>query len=184
MKGKFAITVGAPGSGKSTWADQFEGHDTLRIERDRMRVALFGSQRNYWDQTDVFNGDRTRHRKLSAIVGSSMARAMDTAINLDTHKNFIMSDTGAQWSSVMRFHERARRAGLEIEVNFFDVPWEILMERNKLREGTDKAAPEFFIRDTYEKVMGLKPTDRQWWKEPKLYDKFIVRDEYGNVKNV
>lgn len=173
-KGKFIVTVGAPGSGKSTWADSITDSDTLRLERDRFRIALFGSQKAYWNQTEVFNGNRQRHRDLSALVGATMARAMDVALDLRTHKNVLLSDTASVWTQVMNFHKRAVAKGLKMEVHVFDVPWDIIFERNETRD-PDKKAHADFLRDTFDKVND----PHAWWRREK---NLFFHDQFGRIK--
>lgn len=64
------ITIGCPGSGKSTWADENLPPTTLRLERDRFREALFGNRRAYHDSP-------IDHIERSHVVTEAMCAAME-----------------------------------------------------------------------------------------------------------
>ena len=90
------ITIGAPGAGKSTWADKnLPGH-VLRLERDRFREALFGSRRAYHESM-IERGDR------SLVVTSCMLAAMEAW----PYPACAVADTGLRYEAVSPFIDLA-----------------------------------------------------------------------------
>lgn len=169
---KLVITVGAPAAGKSTLADRMTSPRTLNLERDRFRVALFGSLRRYWDMATV---DEQLHKKMSQVIGASMTQAMHVSLCVGLHDTYILSDTGFGWGSVRAFHDLAKRWNMRIEVILLKVPLDVLLDRNANRD-TEKKVPEHFIRDAFEKIEGLKP-HHQWWLDQRLRHQLITVED-------
>lgn len=73
MDKKVILTVGAPGSGKSTWAlEQVEksrkGNKTIVLNRDDMRAMLFGGKYKY-------------SRENESLVTRSLLHTLRLAVN-------------------------------------------------------------------------------------------------------
>lgn len=169
---KFTITVGVPGCGKSTYAAK-HFTNALRLERDMFREALFGSR------TAVHRADPDKAKVMSLIVGTSMHRAMSTALVSRAFEQVALTDTGLAWNAVKRFHNLARHHGAEIEVVYFDVPWETILERNRLRPEGHRV-PEDVLKRFWRMQHGLPLGDKiypKWWEDRTLVDRFVVAGE-------
>lgn len=156
----------------------FGAPNVLRLERDRFRESLYGSRRHYWDM--AAKSDRV-HRMMSAVIGSSMCKAMDAAVQQGLHNTIVLSDTGFGWSSVESFHKRARGYGMKVVVYLFDVPLSVLIARNQSRPEGHRIPHDLLI-DAFSKIhdTGEHPHDR-WWLDPKKVDELIRFDETGEV---
>lgn len=175
--GTFTITVGIPGSGKSTFADRKFAH-ALRLERDRMREALFGSRIAYHQ---ACSADPALSQPLSYLVGSTMARAMRTALDGGIYRDVILSDTGVVWDSVKRFWRLARDRHMRVNVVYFDVPWDTLQERNATRS-EEHRLPEDVLKRFFRLREGLPMGDEvneRWWLDPNRVNSLIVVNEFG-----
>lgn len=140
---KIIITVGCPGAGKSTWAANLPT-GTLRLERDMFRELLWGSRQSY-------HADQMEHKNrviVSAMVAAARAWPMDRPIAL--------TDTGIHWSAVAPFAPLRS----EPEIVVFDVPLDVLIERNKTRDEAHRV-PEQVIRDFH---TAMHAPDA-WWRQ-------------------
>lgn len=178
-RGKLIVTVGAPGSGKSTMMDKlFGAPNVLRLERDRFREALYGSRRQYWDMAGK---SEELHSKMSLVVGSSMFQAMAVALEYRLHSTVVLSDTGFGWNAVKRFIGLARRHRLTVEVYLFDVPKHVLIQRNQSRQ-QDHRIPHELLMDAFNKIHDVaeEPHDR-WWLDPARCDRLTKFNEFGEI---
>lgn len=146
------ITVGCPGSGKSTWADANIPDTALRLERDRFRECLFGSRRGYHESP-------LSPSARSAVITESMLAAMEKWPN----SYWAVSDTGLFLPSVRPFMLEAfeQDASCMITLVVFDRPWEYLLEVNRNRL-TEHRVPEDILEDMFNAFN--KPD--AWWREP------------------
>ena len=112
------VTVGVPGSGKSTWADRLPA-DILRLERDRFREAIFGSRQAYHDH--AFD-----HPLKSKVVTEAMVSAMR---NWPVAKA-VVSDTNIRYRAVRPFLDLAHDSRVPVELKVFAVGEETLRERH------------------------------------------------------
>lgn len=113
MAGKLTLTIGLPGSGKSTWAR--EQPDVLVLERDMIREMLTGNRR-----------DHSMEGRVTAVHQELVEIALREGLHV------IVSDTNLRLK-----HRREWRALVEgaeyEEVSFLDVPVETCIERDALR---------------------------------------------------
>lgn len=150
------ITVGAPGAGKSTWADKNLPSNYLRLERDRFREALFGERKNYGSHP--FPKDTK-----SLVVTDSMMAAMRS---WPVHK-WAVTDTGLLYPAVSPFINFALTRRVPVEVFVFERSRKYLLDIN------EKRIPEHRVPDDMlESMMANMHEPDAWWKKPR--DGFTV----------
>ena len=114
-KGAVVLSIGLPGSGKSTW---FKRHNILPLSSDMVRILLFDDATEQRYQDLVFSTLRTMLR--ARLLARRPSNYLD-ATNLSPHER-------RTWIKL------AHDFGYEVHAVFFDVPPEVCMERNHRRE--------------------------------------------------
>ena len=114
-KGAVVLSIGLPGSGKSTW---FKRHNILPLSSDMVRILLFDDVTEQRYQDLVFSTLRTMLR--ARLLARRPSNYLD-ATNLSAHER-------RTWIKL------AHDFGYEAHAVFFDVPPEICIERNRRRE--------------------------------------------------
>lgn len=161
------ITVGLPGSGKSTYADTHFSH-ALRLERDRMRECLFGDRHRYHNELATKPG-------LAMLIGPTMHKAMLTALRDEIYDDIILSDTGLAWNAVKNFHFTARRFGLAVNVVYFELTWGEVLDRNQTRPEGHRVSEDVlkrFWRMQHAMPIGDEVNER-WWLDPRKVNQLI-----------
>lgn len=123
-KGAVVLSIGLPGSGKSTW---FKRHNILPLSSDMVRILLFDDVTEQRYQDLVFSTLRSMLR--ARLLAKQPWNYVD-ATNLSPHER-------RSWVKL------AHDFGYEAHAVFFDVPAEVCMERNKRR---DRNVPEDVMR--------------------------------------
>lgn len=149
------VSIGAPGSGKSTFFDNLHAPEHLRLERDRFRECMFGSRSAFW-------ANPTPTAQKSKVV----ARAMLTALSYWPHAKYILSDTGVAEEACGTFISRARGVYrsrtnnlLPVHLVVFEQPWDVIEERNALRP-EDHRLEVNRLRDMFDLVYA----EDAWWR--------------------
>ncbi len=114
-KGAVVLSIGLPGSGKSTW---FKRHNILPLSSDMVRILLFDDVTEQRYQDLVFSTLRTMLR--ARLLARRQSNYLD-ATNLSPHER-------RSWIKL------AHDFGYEAQAVFFDVPPEVCIERNRRRE--------------------------------------------------
>lgn len=122
MENLFIMTVGVPGSGKSTYFKKIKDKENwVYISSDDIREELFGSAQNQEHNQEVFQ--EMRKRSVEAIRQNKNVYYDATNINRKKRRNFLkdmkMSALGHSYS---------------FECILFAVPAQICKERNAIRE--------------------------------------------------
>ncbi|WPK33639.1 3'-phosphatase, 5'-polynucleotide kinase [Escherichia phage AV109] len=137
---KIILTVGCPGSGKSTWAREFIAKNPgfFNINRDDYRQSIMGhEERDEYKYT----------KKKESIVTYMQHDAAHMILCQDGTKGVIISDTNLNPERRLAWEEYAKQWGHEIVYQVFDVPWTELVKRNS-RRGS-KAVPIDVLRSMY-----------------------------------
>jgi predicted kinase len=116
-RGFVVLTIGLPGSGKTTW---FKRRGVTPLSSDLLRTLLFDDITEQRWQGLVFS---TLRSLLRARLIAKMPWNYVDATNLSPHER-------RQWIKM------AKSFGYDVQAVFFDVPLEICMERNRRRERT------------------------------------------------
>jgi predicted kinase len=114
-KGAVVLSIGLPGSGKSTW---FKRHNILPLSSDMVRILLFDDATEQRHQDLVFSTLRSMLR--ARLLARRPSNYLD-ATNLSPHER-------RSWIKL------AHDFGYEAHAVFFDVPPEVCIERNRRRE--------------------------------------------------
>ena len=114
-KGAVVLSIGLPGSGKSTW---FKRHNILPLSSDMVRILLFDDVTEQRYQDLVFSTLRSMLR--ARLLAKRPWNYVD-ATNLSPHER-------RSWIKL------AHDFGYESHAVFFDVPPEVCIERNRRRE--------------------------------------------------
>src|SRR5277367_6386812 len=114
-KGFVVLTIGLPGSGKTTW---FKRRGVTPLSSDMLRSILFDDITEQRYQGLVFS---TLRSLLRARLIAKMPWNYVDATNLSPHER-------RQWIKM------AKSFGYDVQAVFFDVPFEVCMERNSRRE--------------------------------------------------
>src|SRR5207248_11259568 len=114
-KGVVVLTIGLPGSGKTTW---FKRRGVTPLSSDMLRSLLFDDITEQRYQNLVFS---TLRSLLRARLIAKMPWNYVDATNLSPRER-------KQWIGM------ARSFGYEVQAVFFDLPVEICLERNRKRE--------------------------------------------------
>lgn len=116
-RGFVVLTIGLPGSGKTTW---FKRRGVTPLSSDLLRTILFDDITEQRYQGLVFS---TLRSLLRARLIAKMPWNYVDATNLSPHER-------RQWIKM------AKSFGYEVQAVFFDVPFDVCMERNHRRERT------------------------------------------------
>jgi len=114
-RGYVVLTIGLPGSGKTTW---FKRRGVTPLSSDMLRSILFDDITEQRYQGLVFS---TLRSLLRARLIAKMPWNYVDATNLSPHER-------RQWIKM------AKSFGYEVQAVFFDVPFEVCVERNSRRE--------------------------------------------------
>lgn len=137
---KIILTVGCPGSGKSTWAREFIAKNPgfFNINRDDYRQSIMGhEERDEYKYT----------KKKESIVTYMQHDAAHMILCQDGTKGVIISDTNLNPERRLAWETFAKEHGWKVEYKVFDVPWSELVKRNS-RRGS-KAVPIDVLRSMY-----------------------------------
>jgi predicted kinase len=152
-RGYVVLTIGLPGSGKTTW---YKRRGVTPLSSDLLRNILFDDITEQRYQGLVFS---TLRSLLRARLIAKMPWNYVDATNLSPHER-------RQWIKM------AKSFGYEVQAVFFDVPLEVCLERNSKRDRqvTDEvmhkmaerlrppAFKEGFDKITVVRVKGAAPT--------------------------
>lgn len=113
------LTRGIPGSGKSTWAKAWVAEDPenrARVNRDDIRMSVFGKPHGV-------------DERLVTRIQDGMIREL-----VSSGRDVVVDNTNLNPAHVARLVGFLERLGVRVEFRDFDVPVEVAIERDALRE--------------------------------------------------
>lgn len=137
------LTVGCPGSGKSTWAQEYckTRPGWYVVNRDNIRVGLMGiTARNEYKYS------KAREKLVTEILVSQIQVIMDK----EGTKGVIVADTNLNEERRNYFKSIAKVLNASYHEEVFDVPWTELLKRN-LHRG-EGAVPIDVLRQMFWKM--------------------------------
>ncbi|USM11479.1 polynucleotide kinase [Citromicrobium phage vB_CbaS-RXM] len=162
MPGSFIASIGSPGAGKTTFFDQLDLPDHLRLEKDRFREAMFGTRRAYWDRPEA-----EKHKMVKV--------SMKAAMLAWPHHKVCLTDTGTEEEAILyfaraanmrfrnwwdgRLHTSKPCKGIPILLILFEQPLEVLIERNRTRP-EEHRIDETLLTEKYDLIYGKEA----WWR--------------------
>ncbi|ADG60120.1 polynucleotide kinase [Acinetobacter phage Acj9] len=180
MKKHLILTIGAPGSGKSTWAleqaaKSRKGNKTIVLNRDDVRAMLFGGKYKYSRENEGLVMNNIVNTTKIALMDNETNRIIiaDTNLNAQTRKLFrsLVADAEAMSGE-------SPEKDFQVLEEVFDVPW-VELEKRNLTRGT-KAVPKPVLRSMYlnmEKYLGRHV---EYVPNPKL-PKAVIFDLDGTL---
>lgn len=138
---KIIMTVGCPGSGKSTWAREYvlKNPGFFVTTRDDFRAAIIGNPAR--------NEYKFSKQKESIVTDMQFSTVKDILYRGDSVKGVIVADTNLKEPTRAKWESFAKEFGWQIEYKLFDVSWTELLSRNFFRG--DKAVPKEVLRSMY-----------------------------------
>jgi predicted kinase len=120
---KAIITIGLPGSGKSTY---FKGHPG-EVNRDDIRLDLFGEGEmiGYYSHPSLPQREKRVDEKRDEMI----------SLLSKTGADVVISDTNLNPRYRYMLVEQLESIGFEVEYMVFDVPLDVCITRNDSREG-------------------------------------------------
>ena len=132
---KLFLMMGAPGSGKSYWAQHHIKPTDKYISRDEIRFSMLQENDDYFDKEgEVFN-------KFIQTINNSLL-VYDNVFADATHLNAVSRN-----KTISRINVPID----EINVIYLKTPLEICLKRNSTREGR-KLVPESVIKDMFNRI--------------------------------
>jgi predicted kinase len=130
MKNIAILTIGAPGSGKSTWGEKYaKDNDYVYLSSDRNRARVGTGET-----------DQAASARAFALLKEEMGNA------LDNNKNVVVDATFMSKKARRDFVNIARGRGAYLKAVTFDLPREIILERNAKRASSGgRNVPEHVI---------------------------------------
>ncbi len=148
-------SIGSPGAGKSTFFDNIDDPDWLRLEKDRFREALFGSRRAFWD-----------HPSSQTTRSNMVKQAMLTAMHCWHSYKVFLTDTGGTAQQINDFYtplseaySQEKQRKLPITLIVFQEPLDVLLERNNTRPVEHRVTDDL-LREKYDMTYGPEA----WWR--------------------
>lgn len=149
---QYIITQGIPGSGKSTWAQQWVNEDPfnrVRINRDDLRAAVIKDDPRRWRSEDGFyvNGKNKQdfEQKVTQLEHSLTQRALKAG------KSVVNDNTNLTPRFIKQISKFAQELNVPIVAKTFPITIEEAKRRNANR---DRKVPEHVIENMFKRGLG------------------------------
>lgn len=152
------MTVGAPGSGKTTYARSLNPTEWIIVCLDDIRASLFGCKKVYFKHLD----ENQWMRDMVHRVNLGMIRTA-----LGAGKNIVLPNTHTNPESFKDVLKLLDEHGIVPKVVVFDVPWETLVERENKRIPVE-AVGLTFLKSSYDQLWAPDA----WWRTQKSVEIF------------
>lgn len=135
----FLIARGVPGSGKSTWAEQWVQEDPLnriRVNRDDLRKHLIQAEPDKWQSNDGWyvlkDGmlDRDFEAKVTNLEHNLIHRALKSGKSVVSDNTNLVPKAAATWVNIANQHK------VPVQVKEFPISKEEAIRRDAGRERT------------------------------------------------
>lgn len=171
MSKKVILTIGAPGSGKSTWAAEQarKSKTTAVLTLDDFRAHLRGGAYKY-------------SKEQEAIVKSCQTESLRVLLHTDSVDTIIIADTNLNPNTVKFLTKiiEQENTGHKITHEVFDVSYPDLVNRNKVRG--DKSVPSEVLFNMYKKMREYLGTQKDYVPNESL-PKAVIFDIDGTLAN-
>lgn len=139
---KIIMTVGCPGSGKTTWANEYVRQNSgfVILSRDDFREKLYGL-----DYRSEYKYTKAKEKTVTNAIFGAASSLLET----EAVKGIIVADTNLNPATVNEWELRFA-GNYDIKLEFFHVPWTELLKRNKTRG--HKSVPVEVLREFYRKM--------------------------------
>jgi predicted kinase len=125
------LTIGAPGSGKSTWGEKFakdNGYTYLSSDKNRARVGRG-------------EDDQQASARAFALLKEEMGAALDSGENVVIDACFTSKKARRDFVNI------ARGRGAHLRAVTFELPREVIVERNSKRAASGGRNVPVFVID-------------------------------------
>lgn len=131
---RILMTVGAPGSGKTTWANTLDRKEWLVLCLDDFRDALFGGKAFFWNEVVPIHGMEVR-RYVRKVYHYALREALhQNRFNIALVNTNVDWETGAGPDFAAMGHVHSER----VELIVFETSAKTLWERNRQRGPAEK----------------------------------------------
>lgn len=148
---KLILTVGIPGSGKSTWSQQYirENLNTVRVNSDRLREMLFAynpyRMKEYWRDSNLQDRESIVRKLVRDMASNLLSKGHDViidAMNLDQ-------------AVITKFITIAEVNQASVSIKEFNTPLDTCIRRDQQRE---RHVGKIYITQKQEQFRKLKGT--------------------------
>lgn len=166
------FTVGAPGSGKSTWAEKEAlKPGTVVVTMDDLRSMIVGGKYRYSKHREKLIGDLQISNILTLMSDEQTSRVIVADTNLNDGRRSRIIERAFEHSKVLNCH-------VVFTEKPFDVSWVELEKRNLVRG--EKAVPKPVLRMFYEKMQKYLGKHKSYTQNPAL-PKAVIFDIDGTI---
>lgn len=158
------MTVGAPGSGKTTWANTLDRSEWLVLCLDDFRDCLFGAKSFFWTNVVPKHGMDAR-RYVRRVYNYALRDALT-----DNLFNIALVNTSVYEDDVKNTLAKLGAHAERLELRVFDVSAEVLWQRNAERTSADK----LFDKDLAGYITAFHDPNA-WWRKKHRFKMEIVK---------
>ncbi|ARB06013.1 hypothetical protein fHeYen901_240 [Yersinia phage fHe-Yen9-01] len=169
---KLILTVGCPGSGKSTWAQQYIKNNPgfFEVNRDNLRTTM-----NALNGRNEYKYTKAREKLVTDVQQDTVARLMMA----DSTKGVIVSDTNLNQETRWKWAQIATANNWDLSYITIEQPWTELVKRNSYR-GTS-AVPVDVLRAMYKNMCEYMASEKIAYVPNEELPKAVIFDLDGTL---